>query len=175
MTAITAWPLFWMFLASYSGDLQTIDAFYIWSYVNTWYYVSLFWILQIFWFVTVSKRNESNAITPDSTKDHSLNISIVQMLLGIFAIIFQTVWADRLNFWYVKQQFLNGRSVNEAKNNVWEYPASLGSTGRSQYHYENPNRDAQSRVEQARQERNEQQAERDYNNSQRSNDDFSLW
>ena len=55
------------------------------------------------------------------------------MLFGFFAIIFQTVWADRFNFWYVKQQFMNGRSVNEAKNNVWPYPAAIGSTGRSNY------------------------------------------
>lgn len=28
---------------------------------------------------------------------------------------------------------MNGRSVNEAKNNVWPYPAAIGSTGRSDY------------------------------------------
>jgi hypothetical protein len=64
------------------------------------------------------------------------------MIMAIAALIFQTVWADRFNFWYVKMQFLNGRSVNESKNNVWSYPSAIGSTGRSQYNYTNPNRDA---------------------------------
>jgi hypothetical protein len=133
LTIIFALPLFFMWLFSYSGNLGVLDAFYIWSYVNSWYYITGFWLLQIFWFVVVSKRNSDGTLTPDTYEDHSMNISIVQMLFGFFAIIFQTVWADRFNFWYVKQQFMNGRSVNDAKNNVWTYPASIGSTGRSNY------------------------------------------
>ena len=55
------------------------------------------------------------------------------MLFGFFAVFFQLFWADRFNLWYVKQQFMNGRSVNEAKNNVWTAPAAIGSTGRTNY------------------------------------------
>jgi hypothetical protein len=54
LTIIFALPLFFMWLFSYSGNLGVLDAFYIWSYVNSWYYITLYWVLQIFWFVAVS-------------------------------------------------------------------------------------------------------------------------
>jgi hypothetical protein len=57
------------------------------------------------------------------------------LVLGAIAVTFQLVWADRFNFWYVKQQVLAGRSTQEAKNGVWSFPAAIGSTGRSHYEY----------------------------------------
>jgi hypothetical protein len=140
-------PLFFMWLATYSNNLDVMDAFYVYAYVNTWYYASLFWIVQLFWVIAIGERNSGMEILPDTYKDHSLSIFIVQMVMAITAIVFQTVWADRFNFWYVKMQFLNGRSVNESKNNVWSYPSAIGSTGRSQYNYTNPNREARTPVE----------------------------
>jgi hypothetical protein len=78
LTIIFALPLFFMWLFSYSGNLGVLDAFYIWSYVNSWYYITLYWLLQIFWFVAVSKRNSvSGTIMPDTYNDTSMNISIV--------------------------------------------------------------------------------------------------
>lgn len=74
---IFALPLFFMWLFSYSGSLGVLDAFYIWSYVNSWYYITGFWILQIFWFVASSRKNTSETIMPDTYDDHSLNISII--------------------------------------------------------------------------------------------------
>jgi len=77
LTGIFALPLFFMWLLSYTGDLGILDAFYMWSYVNSWYYITLFWVLEIFWFVVVSKRNSSGTLTPDTYDDHSMNISIM--------------------------------------------------------------------------------------------------
>lgn len=70
-------PLFFMWLATYSNSLDVIDAFYVYSYVNTWYYASLFWIVQLFWIIAVADRNSSSEILPDTYKDHSMSIFIV--------------------------------------------------------------------------------------------------
>merc|ERR1711865_130090 len=77
LSVFTAMPLFFMWLATYSNSLDVIDAYYVFSYVNTWYYASIFWIVQILWWLSVSKRNSSSEILPDTYKDHSLTISVV--------------------------------------------------------------------------------------------------
>jgi hypothetical protein len=66
-----------MWLLSYSGSVELIDAFYIWGLVNSWYYATLFWVLQLLWWVTVSLRNSWGSVKPDDTDDHSMNISII--------------------------------------------------------------------------------------------------
>lgn len=151
-SALTAFPLFLLWIASYSMNLAVIDAFYAFAYVNTWYIASFYWLIWMMYVIHTIVRN-LGTLSPDTTKDHSTTVSMVHLVLGFTALVLQTVLADRFNFWYVKIQYHGGRSVNEAKNNVWSYPASLGSTARSWYNYVDTKRDAQTPIEKAKKEK----------------------
>jgi hypothetical protein len=115
--------LFW--LLSYIESPAMYDAFYIWSFVNTWYLVTLFWIPMLFFMVHLIVRY---TISDD---DHATTVFIINLLAGVTTLVMQLVWADRFNLWYVKRQFLAGRSVNKAKSMVWSWPAALGTTART--------------------------------------------
>jgi len=65
--------------------------------------------------------------------DHATTVLLINMLSGFVTLVLQLVYADRLNLWYVKAQFFAGRSTNESKQRVWDYPAALGSTARTRY------------------------------------------
>jgi len=101
------------------------DIFYIWSIFNTWYLVTLFWIPMLFMMVHMILRYE---VAED---EHIVAVFIVNLLAGLTTLIMQLVWADRFNLWYVKRQFLAGRSVNKSKSMVWNWPAALGTTART--------------------------------------------
>jgi len=152
-TAITSVPLFFLWIASYSMNLAVIDAFYSYAWVNTWYIASIYWIIWFMYIIHTLVRN-AGTLSPDTLSDHSTTVTIVHMVIGFTALVLQTVLADRFNFWYVKIQYHAGREVNEAKNNVWSYPAAIGSTARSWYNWVDPNRDAQTPIEKANEERN---------------------
>lgn len=117
--------LFW--LLSYMEVPTMYDIFYIWSYVSTWYLVTFFWIPMLFMMVHMIKRH---TVTEE---DHATTVFIINLLAGITTLVMQLVWADRFNLWYVKRQFLAGRSVNKAKNMVWNWPAALGTTARTKF------------------------------------------
>jgi len=152
-STIFSMPLMIMWWATYSNNLATIDAFYVYAFVNNWYLATIYWIVWFIYVVSVAIRNYGT-MQGDSSDDHSLSVVITSSILGLSAIVMQTVWADRFNFWYVKTQFLAGRDINSAKNNVWNYPASLGSTARSWYNYTENRRDAQKPIQAAESERN---------------------
>jgi hypothetical protein len=138
-------PLFQLiwWWGSYSDNLWVIDAFYYWSHVNTWYLATFYWLWQILFLAWIAKESDYT----NSYKDHALTIMMTNVVFGIAALVLQTVWADRLNLWYVKTQFLAGRTVNESKNNVWGYLGSLGSTARTWYNYTPSGREAQEPLE----------------------------
>jgi hypothetical protein len=69
-------PLFILWIMSYSGDTGIIDAFYIWSYVNSWYYITAFWLVNFMWFLAANSKNTLGTVYPDKAGDHSLNIAI---------------------------------------------------------------------------------------------------
>lgn len=129
MTCIFSFPqmLFWWI--SYSESLGMIDIYYVWSHVNTWYLSSLYWLPVIFMIIHIIKRDKVEDM------DHSTTILVITLVSGLTALVMNLVWADRLNLWYVKAQFMAGRSTNEAKGNVWNYPAALGSTARTLYNW----------------------------------------
>lgn len=117
--------LFW--LLSYMEVPAMYDVFYIWSHVSTWYLVTLFWIPMLFMMVHMIVRY---TVVED---DHATTVFIINLLAGVTTLVMQLVWADRFNLWYVKRQFLAGRSVNKAKNMVWNWPAALGTTARTKF------------------------------------------
>jgi len=104
-------PLMLIWMASYSQNLAVLDAFYIFCHVNTWWLATLYWLIWIFYIIHIAIRNNGITVLPDTYDDHSMSVMITMMVLGLLSLVMQTVWADRLNFWYVKQQFLGGRPV----------------------------------------------------------------
>jgi len=153
--SIFSLPLMLLWWATYSNNLGTIDAFYVFGFVNNWYLASIYWGIWLLYVIGIMVRNYGTSqVMGDTYEDHSMAVMISHMILGLCAIVMQTVWADRFNFWYVKTQFLAGRDINSAKNNVWNYPASLGSTARSWYNYTENRRDAQKPIEKAESIRN---------------------
>jgi len=166
-TTIFSMPLFILWIGSYSMNLKIIDAFYVYAWVNSWYLGTVYWLIWVFYLVHVIVRGGGSYGT-DSATDHGMTVLIVNFVIGATALVMQTVMADRLNFWYVKTQFHAGREVNEAKNNVWTYPASLGSTARSWYNYSDNKKDAQAPIEKAK-------AEEKTAKAKEENDDFSGW
>lgn len=123
--------IFWWL--SYTNVSILIDIFYWLSNVQTWYLASMFWLPVIFLIVHIASR--PRGFLSDDTKDHSSTVLLTTIISGFTGLVLQVIWADRLNLWYVKAQFKQGYSSNEAKNRSWSYPASLGSTARTWYNY----------------------------------------
>ena len=128
-TCIFSFPMMLLWWFSYIESLAVIDAFYFVSHINTWYLASFYWLPVIMMIVHIIKREGVEET------DHSTTIMVITFVSGLTALILNLIWADRFNLWYVKAQFMAGRSTNEAKGRVWNYPAALGSTARTLYNY----------------------------------------
>jgi len=69
--SIFSLPLMLLWWATYSNNLGTIDAFYVFGFVNNWYLASIYWGIWLLYVIGIMVRNYgSSQVMGDTYEDH---------------------------------------------------------------------------------------------------------